>query len=271
MIANGFSRLIPLLALLSAPTLAAQSRAAGARELLPSQQAVGSVGYSQAVWAKPNHFWFRKSVPGGNVWITVDAQHGVKEPLFDHQRLAIELNLRTGFDYTPLTLPIADSRAQFVVKYDGSNAYIQEGAMAIEFIHGENHWRCDLQIKWDWNKVPPTDYQCLPGNPVTPASASTPAIPGSTAVLSPNGRWLALVFNDNVVVFSTAETNRRDGGPVTTDGTRDFAYQTGSIQWSADSQTLSAYRVSAKVWESESLAGNVKELVVRGEWKVPGK
>ena len=57
------------------------------------------------VWTKPDQFWFRKTVSGGHLWLNVDAQHGVKEPLFDHQRLAIELTIRTGVDYTPLTLP----------------------------------------------------------------------------------------------------------------------------------------------------------------------
>ena len=130
---------------------------------------------SELVWAKPDLFWYRKTVPGGNLWLKVDTEHGVKEPLFDHQRLAIELTIRTGIEYSPLTLPFDDPAMQFVVKYDGSNAYIQEGAMAIEFIHAGHFWRCDLQIKWDWNRVPPTDYECLSRRPV----AAGYIIPGS--------------------------------------------------------------------------------------------
>lgn len=96
------------------------------------QAAVATIG--ERVWAKPDHFWWRRSVPGGNLWLTVDAKHGARTPLFDHQRLAIELSLRSGHEFTPLTLPFADPAARFVVKYDGSNAYIQEGAMAVEFV-----------------------------------------------------------------------------------------------------------------------------------------
>src|SRR5688500_15801591 len=116
---------------------------------------------SERVWAKPDHFWFRKTVSGGHLWLTIDARNGAKSPLFDHQRLAIELNLRGGYDFTPLTLPFADPASRFAVKYDGSNAYIQEGAMAVEFVLDGYQWRGDLQIKWDWNKVQPTDYECL--------------------------------------------------------------------------------------------------------------
>jgi hypothetical protein len=211
------------------------------------------------VWPKPDLFWYRKPVNGGNVWLKVDAQHGVREPLFDHQRLAIELTIRTGIEYTPLTLPFADPAAQFVVKYDGSNAYIQEGAMAVEFVHGGQQWRCDLQIKWDWNRVPPTDYECLPRRP----AAATTALASEAPRISPDGRWEAFIQDHNVAIRPAA------GGGATLlsqDGSSSAAYQAGSIQWSADSKTLSAYRVSADAWTSESLSGNVKKLVVRGEW-----
>ena len=215
------------------------------------------------VWAKPDAFWYSKPVPGGNVWINVDAEHGVKEPLFDHQRLAIELTLRTGVDYTPLTLPFADPAAWFVVKYDGSNAYIQEGAMAVEFVHGGQQWRCDLQIKWDWNRVPPTDYECLPRRP---ASAAAAEAVGPESRPSPDGRRIAFVEAGNVAIRPAA------GGASTrlsTDGTTASAYDPGSIRWSADSASLSAYRVSAEVWNSRSLAGNVKTLIARAQWDVP--
>jgi hypothetical protein len=220
------------------------------------------------VWTKPDQFWFRKAVPGGHVWLNVDAQHGVKEPLFDHQRLAIELTIRTGVDYTPLTLPFADPAAQFVVKYDGSNAYIQEGAMAIEFVLGGHLWRCDLQIKWDWNRVPPTDYECLSRRPI---AAGTPSMTGKAGIarrVSPDGRWGASVEDGNVVIQQSGTVSavaiRLSG-----DGSADAAYEAGSLMWSPDSKSLSAYRVSSEIWRSDSLTGSVKALIARGQWTVP--
>jgi hypothetical protein len=215
-------------------------------------------------WAKPDHFWYRKSVQGGNIWVNVDARHGVKEPLFDHQRLAIELSLRTGSEYTPLTLPFADPAAEFAVKYDGSNAYIQEGAMAIEFILDGYFWRCELQVKWDWNKVPPTDYECLPRRPMQ--SGSRPRPNAGAPVASPDGKWEARIANHNVVV-RPAGGSQADR-PLSTDGTAAQPYDLGSIRWSRDSKTLSAYRVSPDVWQSDSVSGSVKALVVRTEWTV---
>ena len=217
-------------------------------------QAAGVAPISERVWAKPDHFWWRRSVPGGNLWLTVDAKNGAKSPLFDHQRLAIELSLRSGYEFTPLTLPFADPAMRFTVKYDGSNAYIQEGAMAVEFVLDGQQWRCDLQIKWDWNKVPPTDYQCLPGG--STSSTGSTGSTGSTS--SPDGMWEAFVVNDNVAVRPAG------GGTVkmlTADGTPGDAYDSGSLRWSKDSRTLTAYRLKAAIWESEGVSGSVKPLI----------
>jgi hypothetical protein len=214
------------------------------------------------IWAKPDAFWYSKPVPGGRVWINVDAEHGVKEPLFDHQRLAIEMTIRTGEEYTPLTLPFADPALQFVVKYDGSNAYIQEGAMAIEFLLDGQLWRCDLQIKWDWNRVPPTDYECLRRRQAT---STTPPAQAAATKRSPDGKWEAFVEQHNVAI-------RPAGGGaaklLSTDGTSDMAYHGGSITWSADSTNVRAYRVSAAIWQSDSVTGNVKKQVQKSTWPV---
>jgi hypothetical protein len=217
-------------------------------------------------WAKADHFWYRRAIQGGHIWLTVDALHGVRQPLFDHQRLAIELNLRSGNEFTPLTLPFADPAAEFVVKYDGSNAYIQFGAMAIEFILDNQHWRCELEIKWDWNKVPPTDYECLPRRPVAPER--TPAPPAAPRpVVSPDGQWEALVENHNVAIRPAKEATGA-AKTLSTDGTAKQAYQMESIRWSPDGARLTAYRVSEDVWLSDSVAGSVKSHVARGEWIV---
>jgi hypothetical protein len=218
------------------------------------------------IWAKPDNFWFRRAVPGGHVWINVDALHGAKEPLFDHQRLAIEMTIRTGTQYEPLTLPFADPALQFTVKYDGSNAYIQEGAMAVEFLLGGFLWRCDLQIKWDWNRVPPTDYECLSRRRADNVAGHDASPERHT---SPDGRWEAFVQHNNVHVRSI-DAGTHAAVRYSTDGSADFAYDAGSIRWSDDSQSLHAWRLHEKIWMDDGVTANVKALVARGEWKVPG-
>lgn len=218
---------------------------------------------SAPVWAKPDHFWFRKAYGDGHLYFTVDTLHGVKEPLFDHQRLAIELNLRTGYEFTPTTLPFADPAARFEVKYDGSNAYIQEGAMAVEFDLDGTHWRCDLQIKWNWNKIPPTDYECLPRRPATTAPTS-PAPPAPAT--SPDGRYAVEVRNFNVWLLPLV--TREAPRALTTNGTTDIAYDAGSLQWSQDSTVVTAYKLDADIWRSPSITANVKGMTTRVELRV---
>ena len=218
---------------------------------------------SAPVWAKPGHFWFMKAVPGGHLYFTVDTINGAKEPLFDHQRLATELNLRTGYEFTPLTLPFADPVSQFAVKYDGRNAYIQEGAMAVEFALDGMHWRCELQIKWDWNKVPPTDYECLPRRPASDFAPA--ALRRDFAVLSPDGRYAVSIKDYNVMVGNVGGGDIR---MLTTDGTPDFAWDAGSLTWSADSRSVTGYRLHADIWRSPSITANVKALVQKGNWPI---
>ena len=239
--------------------------AATAMLLIAAAMSVPTPSRAQSMtpaWPKADLFWYRVPVEGGSLWLKVDAKHGVREPLFDHQRLAIELSIRTGLDYTRSTLPFADPAAQFVVKYDGSNAYIQEGAMAVEFVHGGQHWRCDLQIKWNWNRKPPTDYECLPLGPATPAR---PGADADAPAPSPDGRWDAFIDHHNVAIRPHGVGAAR---MLTVDGSAENGYQAGSIRWAADSSTVSAYKVSSDVWKSAAVTGNVRHLVVRGEWTV---
>ena len=209
------------------------------------------------VWSTPDTFWFRVSVPGGNEWWSVDAKHGVRERLFDHRRLAIELSAKAEQEYGPLTLPFAEPDARFVVKYDGVQAALEHG-LAIEFGIGDDHWRCELHGEWDWGRTPPSDYYC--------AEAEGPGSLALSAglVRSPDGKWEAIVEKDNVGV-------RAPDGAVkmlSTDGTPDNPYHLGSISWSDDSRRLSAYRVSQDVWRGPLTAGSVRTSVTRQEWTV---
>ena len=78
------------------------------------------------LWPKCDAFWYWTTL-NGDFWVTVDAAHGVREPLFDHQRLAIELTQKSGIEFTPSSLPFANPGARFVVKYDGSSVPVPHG------------------------------------------------------------------------------------------------------------------------------------------------
>lgn len=60
----------------------------------------------QVQWVRStNRFWYRKSVPGGNAFVLVDADAQTRKPAFDHAKLADSLSAAMGTKYTPVTLP----------------------------------------------------------------------------------------------------------------------------------------------------------------------
>src|ERR1019366_3558103 len=52
-----------------------------------------------------DHFWYRKSVAGGNAFELVDATTLEKRPAFDHAKIATALSAATAKTYTAITLP----------------------------------------------------------------------------------------------------------------------------------------------------------------------
>jgi len=212
------------------------------------------------VWATPDDFWFQTTVPGGHEWWHVDAKNGMRERLFDHGRLAGEVNNKTSSKYTALTLPFADPDVSFTVKYDGSNAFTQGGALAIEFKIAGEWWRCELQGEWDWLRTPPGDYDCTKLEEVSLRAGPLMQAP----VLSPDSKWEALIRDFNVVVRQAAGPTRA----LSTDGSAIEPYQLGSIRWSADSKTVAAYRVHSDVWRGAPAAGLVKAQIKKQEWPV---
>lgn len=218
------------------------------------------------IWSTPGTFWFRVSVPGGpdaaggrggNEWWNVDAEHGVRERLFDHRRLAIELSAKAKQEYGPLTLPFAEPEARFVVKYDGVQTALEHG-LAIEFNIGDEQWRCELHGEWDWARTPPSDYYCAENE------EAAPVMPSSDRVASPDGKWEAIILSHNVGVRPPGGTVRM----LSTDGTANNSYHLGSLSWSDDSRSLVGYRVSQDVWRAPLTAGSVKTSITRRDWTV---
>src|SRR5262245_13988054 len=85
---------------------------------------------------KTSHFWYRKSVKGGNEFVLVDAETLTKKPAFDHEKLAAALSSAGNRKYTGLTLPF--TTINFV-----------DGEQGIEFVAETSRFRCSL-----------ADYSC---------------------------------------------------------------------------------------------------------------
>ncbi len=214
------------------------------------------------MWARSGDFWYSKPVQGGRAWIHVDALHGVRELLFDHRRLAAEVNAKLETSFAADALPFTDPAFRFTVKYDGSNSFTQEGALAVEFAFDGAVWRCELQGEWDWARTPPSDYYCdKRGEGAAPS-------PVPETRRSPDGRWVAAIEKWNIVVRPTLSS-----GPgaitLTTDGVEGNAYHAGSIEWRPDGSGLRAYKVNDEVWKSDATTGSVKHLIVAKDLSLP--
>ena len=79
-----------------------------------------------------NRFWYRNSLAGGaSEFVLVDAQAGVRQVAFQHDRLAAALEKASGKKIDPKRLPF--DRIQF-----------SEGVSKLHFSAEGKHWTCDL-------------------------------------------------------------------------------------------------------------------------------
>ncbi len=175
---------------------------------------------------------YRRTTPGGHEFVIVDAETQAIKPAFDHARLATALSKALDEPVKPETLPLEELKLQ------------QDGA-ALRFVHGDDHWRCDL-----------TTYTCdkLPAPPSEPVAEddggydSTPPAANGAAhgVASPDGKWLAFVKNYNVAVRPAhvkPKEAEQQTAMLSQDGSEGNYYAVQTFAWSPDSKHLAAYRI----------------------------
>ncbi len=177
-------------------------------------------------WIGTTHrFYYRRSVPGGHEFVTVDAGTRQKQPSFDHASLADALSKAAGRPYTATRLPF-------------QTFTFNEALSAIDMTIDGARWTCVL-----------ADYSCRtpelppPGEirrgitgPVRGDSSSVAARPR----LSPDGKWMAFIDNYNVAIRPFGGDKRT---ALSTDGSEGNYYDAASIAWSPDSTRVAAYRV----------------------------
>ena len=210
---------------------------------------------------KTNHFWYRKSVTGGNEFVVVDAETMTRKPAFDHEKLAVSLSTAVNKKYTAVTLPFMT--ISFV-----------DNEQAIEFMADASRWRCNLsdygcqklgpaptgppfrQQNDNPEEEPPMEY----GNDVVDGmfnllaqgqqttqtqgqqfqTSGRPPEPEQRSKASLDGKWEAFIQNYNVFIRAKGTTG---GSALSFDGSEGNYYTLASISWSPDSRHLAAYCV----------------------------
>ena len=178
--------------------------------------------------SEDDRFWYRNTVPGGAEFVLVDPARAVREPAFDHLKLAAALSTASGERYTATTLPFTS--------FD-----LTPDTLALEFTAAKRKWRCDRQG---------TTCTSLGAATETPP-AGPPGAPGPARihVPSPDGTRTAFVREHNLWVRDVASGRETQ---MTTDGIKDFAYATNDagwvrsdapvVVWSPDSRRLATFR-----------------------------
>ncbi len=184
-----------------------------------------------------DRFWYKRSTRQGTEFVLIDAASGVRQPLFDHQRLASELSQASGTFVTHDQLPLADLK---LVEADGSSR--------LEFVFDGSTWTCDL-----------ASYVCKRGE--------APVAENPGEVQSPDGRWVAFLRGGNVYVREPESGNERqltdDAEPYYSYGALPEGRQSAitdkllgrvlkpGLVWSPDSTRLLTYKLDER---------NIKEM-----------
>ncbi len=209
-------------------------------------------------------FWYRNDLRGGDKeFILVDAEQGIRQAAFDHQKLAASLSKASGEKYAANRLPFE------------SIEFVEDGR-SIQFKVNETTWKCDLN-SYDCLKMEENGAGLSPGAPQPAATEradqdqedesslladlSSPYAQQQSqevreknqgedddrpierrelirSVPSKDGKWTAFIKDENVYVRA------EDGGKefqLSQDGKPGLGY--GMLQRAPDSQTLVAFRI----------------------------
>ncbi|HXR06565.1 MAG TPA: prolyl oligopeptidase family serine peptidase [Candidatus Acidoferrum sp.] len=214
-------------------------------------------------------FWYRNTLRGGaSEFVLVDAEKGIRQAAFDHEKLAAALSKAAGQEFKGDHLPF-------------TNIEFSDDAKSIKFDAADKSWNCDLN-----------SYQCTPQATPAKSASLAPAAPPALASAgsedaadafglldpapacdesdpapqqqdqaqgpggggrggrgggrgfggggggrSPDGNWSVTVSNYNLYLRALPDGQAEQ---ITQDGREGDGY--GRLQWSPDSKTLTAWQ-----------------------------
>lgn len=204
-------------------------------------------------WFKgDSFFWYRNDLRDGvKEFILVDAEKGVRQPAFDHVKLAEALSKASGQEFKADHLPFSEIE------------YI-DGISKLRVQAAEKTWTCDLNTyecaaeapkEGKTSAVSPkgsgpelaqaTGPSAPPRNWLSPAEGQEPAAKTESArqerpngIRSPDGKWNAFIKEFNVYIRPEPGDQETQ---LSQDGKEGSAY--GRLAWAPDSKTLVAWRI----------------------------
>jgi len=168
-------------------------------------------------WIDDDKFWYSVDIPEGHKFYQVNAASIVKEPAFDHARLATALSEKTGREFSAYQLPFRHF------------SYLDQDHL-LHFQYNGKSWICDVEI-----------YECR-----EPEELPRPI---QHSVDSPDGRYAAFIRDFNLWVYDRENDEKLQ---LTDDGEEYYGYATNSqgwtrgdnpvLKWSPDSRRIATFQ-----------------------------
>jgi dipeptidyl aminopeptidase/acylaminoacyl peptidase len=188
-------------------------------------------------FANSARFWYRNDGPDdAKEFVLVNAERGIREPAFDHAKLASSLSKAAGVEYVADKLPFDE-----IAFGDNSDT--------VRFSIGGRIWTCDL-----------SSYECTKAEAKAEDTVSISDVNDRgaepqrrrrggrsengtererTSERSPDGKWIAFVEDHNLFIKpGDDEANKIQ---LSKDGKEGLTY--GALSWSPDSKMLVAFRI----------------------------
>jgi dipeptidyl aminopeptidase/acylaminoacyl peptidase len=202
-------------------TLADYERSFRMRERL-QPHAVGIAG--EARWiGKSGRFWYSRTTAKGNEYVIADTA-GMKNPAFDHDRLAKALTEATGEKHDPNRL-----------RLQGLEFAAEENA--IELFAANSRWKADLS-NYTVKRLPSRLPSLLPSFGGVPGPRVTEA---QQPAASPDGRQEIFIQNFNL--WLRPKGSHKNAMALSTDGSEGNYYALSPQAWSPDGKKVAVYRV----------------------------
>lgn len=222
-----------------------------------------AVDVVEAMHWLPNssRLWYRKAVTGGNAFVLVDVATKMKQPAFDHEKVAAAIS-NDSAKFTAVTLPFTT--------FD----YV-DNETAIGFVADHSIWRCTLDgYKCARTGPAPTGGRGGRGGGFSP-SVDDDSLPNEgpsleevsfaeetrallqqqggrganaqardTVRVSPDGSTEAVYRNFNIYLRPTTPAGKGALSQLSFDGRESSPYSFQSVIWSPDSKKIFATRVT---------------------------
>jgi len=151
-------------------------------------------------WIDTHRFWYKNNIPAGAEYLFVDVVKKVRQPAFDHEKLAKALGKESGTILDPYKLRLSS------LIFDHKGGVIEFSSMGKKYSYNSKKNSCTEEGR----------------SPAQSRGAST----------SPDGNWKAFIKDYNLWVKNL---NSGEEKQLTADGIEDFGYATNNAGWTRSS------------------------------------